>query len=70
LNALARTAKSSYKTIEDKMETIEWAIRNVEFISNDEIQKFFLVFRDLYASPDAAIRNSYIQANHLNDSIL
>ncbi|CDW86935.1 UNKNOWN [Stylonychia lemnae] len=70
LNVLARIVRAEYKTIEDKMDTIEWAVRNADFISNDEIQKFFLVFRELYASPDPQLRNSYIQANHLNDSIL
>eukprot|EP00347_Sterkiella_histriomuscorum_P008751 403343892 len=70
LNILARIVRADYKTIEDKMDTIEWAVRNADFISNDEIQKFFLVFRELYASPDPELRNSYIQANHQNDSIL
>ena len=60
LNILARIVRADYKTIEDKMDTIEWAVRNADFISNDEIQKFFLVFRELYASPDPELRNSYI----------
>lgn len=70
LNVLARCVRADYKSIEEKMDTVEWAVRNADFISNDEIQKFFLVFRELYASPDPQLRNSYIQADHLNDSIL
>jgi hypothetical protein len=60
LNVLQRVVKAEYQSIEVKMDTIEWASRYVDFISNDEIQKFYLVFRELYASPDASIRNAYI----------
>ena len=67
---LQRIVKAEYYPIEVKMETIEWACRYVDFMSNDEVQKFFLVFRELYANSDAGIRNGYIQANHSNDSIL
>ena len=42
------------------MDTVEWAIRNSDFVSNDEVQKFFLVFRELYANPDPTVRNGYI----------
>ena len=60
LNWNGKIVRSSYKEIEDKMDTVEWAIRNSDFVSNDEVQKFFLVFRELYANPDPTVRNGYI----------
>jgi hypothetical protein len=34
---MARIVKMPSKSVEEKMETIEWASRNSDFISNDEI---------------------------------
>lgn len=42
------------------METLDWAVRFSDYLSNDELQKFFLSFRELYANPDTNIRNLYI----------
>ena len=70
LNVLSRTVVAEYRSVEDKMDAVEWTVRYADYISNDEIQKFYLVYRDIYASMDKSVRNGYIKANHLNDSIL
>ena len=70
LNWQARIARLPYKQIEDKLETIEWSLRHAEFISSEEHQKFLISFRDIYSSSDVNVRNLYITANHLNDSVV
>ena len=50
LHWMTRVSKFTYKTLEEKLETIEWSLRNTEFISSEEHQKFLISFRDLYAS--------------------
>jgi len=59
-----------YRPIEDKLETIEWSLRHTEFISSEEHQKFLVSFRDIYSNADINVRNLYIQANHMNDSVV
>jgi hypothetical protein len=54
------TVKSRTKPIEAKMETLDWAVRFSDFISSEELQKFFFGFRELYANPDPNVRNLYI----------
>jgi len=37
LNVLQRIVRAEYRSVEEKMDTIEWAVRYADFISNDEI---------------------------------
>ncbi len=66
----ARQIKMPYRTLEERLEMLEWGVRFSEYVSSDEQQKFMLVYRELYGSTDPNIRNSYIQAQHLNDSVI
>ena len=66
----ARILRLPYKTIEDKFEMLEWAIRFSEYVGNDEHQKFMSFFRELYTTTDLNLRNAYIQATHLNDTVV
>jgi hypothetical protein len=66
----ARQVRMPYRTLEERLEMLEWVVRFSEFVSSDEQQKFMLVYRELYGSADPNIRNSYIQAEHLNDTVI
>ena len=70
LNWMSRVAKMPSRSFEEKMETIEWAVRHAEFISSDEQQKFLTSFRELYTSNDLNTRNSFIKATHASDTVL
>lgn len=49
---------------------LEWAVRFSEYVGAEEQQKFMTIFRELYTSTDLNLRNAYIQANHLNDTVV
>ena len=49
---------------------IEWIVRFSEFVSSEEQLKFIQIYRESYGSADLNIRNSFIQAAHLNDSVV
>jgi hypothetical protein len=66
----ARQIRMPYKTIEEKLEILEWSVRFSEYINSEEHQKFMTVYRELYTTMDLGVRNAYIQANHLNDTVL
>ena len=62
--------KSESKPIESKMDALDWVVRFSEFISSEELQKFFFYFREIYANPEAQVRNNYIQAEHRNTDVV
>lgn len=66
----ARLARLPYKSNEDRMEKIEWCVRNSEFISTEEVQKFLQSFREIYQSMNSPLRQDYISTSHDNDSIV
>ena len=59
-----------YRTLEERLEILEWVVRFSEYVSAEEQQRFMQTYRDLYTSTDLNSRNVYIKADHLNDTVL
>ena len=66
----ARQTKMIHKSLEERLEEVEWMVRNSEFISGDEQNKFLTTFRELHTTSDVAMRNHFIQSAHNSDAII
>lgn len=63
-------ARQPYRTMEEKMEALEWVVRFCEYLSMEEQTRFMNIYREMYQHPDLATRDLYIKAPHLNESVL
>ena len=59
-----------HKSLEERLEEVEWMVRNSEFISTDEQNKFLTTFRELHTTSDVTMRNQFIQSDHNSDAII